>query len=124
MFGPPLFCAAVWRALSGQLGGATAWQIAGDLAIYLLAVSGLMTMAIPGLTAMRQRRIAARPSILATLPIYYALICAASWAAVVDLAIRPHYWAKTKHGARPTRRAPPAQRLFGQGAKRVRPISI
>ena len=52
LFGPPLFFAAIWRAVSGQLGAASVWHIIGDLAIYLLAVSGLMTMAIPGLTAM------------------------------------------------------------------------
>ena len=89
LFGPPLFFAAVWRAVSGQLGAATVWQIMGDFAIYLLAFSGLMTMAIPGLTSMRRRRIAARARILATLPLYYALICVATWAALFDLAIRP-----------------------------------
>ena len=119
--GPPLFFAAVWRAVSGQLAAASVWQITGDLAIYLLAVSGLMTMAIPGLTAMRRRRIAARPSILATLPLYYALICVATWAALFDLAIRPHHWAKTEHGLRRIRSA---GRPIVQGPKRGRPISI
>ena len=56
LFGPPLFFAALWRAASGQLGAASVWQIFGDVAIYLLALSGLMTMAVPGLTAMRRRR--------------------------------------------------------------------
>ena len=120
LFGPPLFFAAAWRAVSGQLGAATAWQITSDLAIYLLAVCGLMTMAIPGLTAMRRRRIAARPSILMTLPLYYAMICAATWAALFDLAIRPYHWAKTEHGLGPARQASP----IVQGAKRGRPISI
>ena len=119
LFGPPLFFAAAWRAVSGQLGAASLWQVAGDVAIYVLALGGLMTMAIPGLTAMRRRRIAARPRILATLPLYYALICAATWVGLFDLAIRPHYWAKTEHGAR---RATPAPII--QGAKRGRPISI
>ena len=121
LFGPPLFLAAAWRAVSGQLGAATVWQIVGDVAIYLLALSGLMTMAIPGLTAMRRRQIAARPSILATLPLYYALICVATWAAVFDLAIRPFHWAKTEHGVRRIGQAPPP---IVQGAKRGRPISI
>jgi len=120
LFGPPLFFAAAWRAASGQLGVATVWQIMGDLAIYMLALSGLMTMTIPGLTAMRRRRIAVRPRILATLPLYYAMICVATWAALFDLAIRPYHWAKTEHGLKRLRRAPP---IF-QGAKRGRPISI
>ena len=113
LFGPQLFFAAAWRAVSGQLAAATAWQIMGDVAIYLLAVSGLMTMAIPGLTAMRRRRIAARPSILATLPLYYALICVATWAALFDLAIRPYHWAKTEHGLR---------RVRGSGRRRGRSV--
>jgi cellulose synthase/poly-beta-1,6-N-acetylglucosamine synthase-like glycosyltransferase len=124
LFGPQLFLAAVWRAVSGQLATATAWQIMGDVAIYLLAFSGLMTMAVPGLTSMRRRRIAARARILATLPLYYALICVATWAALFDLAIRPFHWAKTEHGLSRARRRPPAAWSIGQGAKRGRPISI
>ncbi len=124
LFGPPLFFAAVWRAVSGQIGAATAWQIIGDVAIYMLAVSGLMTMAIPGLTAMRRRRIAARPAILATLPLYYALICVATWAALFDLAIRPYHWAKTEHGVGRVGPLRSAARSIGQGAKRGRPTSI
>ncbi len=123
LFGPPLFFAAVWRAASGQLGAASVWQIVSDVAIYLLALSGLMTMAIPGLAAMRRRRIAARPSILATLPLYYAMICVATWAAQFDLAIRPHHRAKTEHGVKRFGRAPPAAPPIVQGAKRGRPIS-
>jgi len=120
LFGPPLFFAAVWRAVSGQLAASTAWQTFGDLAIYLLAASGLISMAIPGLTAMRRRRIAARHSILTTLPLYYALICAATWAALFDLAVRPYYWAKTEHGLSPARRPSP----LVQGVKRERPTWI
>ena len=120
LFGPPLFFAAVWRAVSGQIGAATAGQIIGDVAIYMLAVSGLMTMAIPGLTAMRRRRIATGPSILATLPLYYALICVATWAALFDLAIWPYHWAKTEHGLSRVMPIRPAARSIGQGAKRGR----
>ena len=83
-----------------------------------------MTMAIPGLAAMRRRRIAARARILATLPLYYALICVATWAALFDLAIRPHHWAKTEHGLSRARRRPPQAQSIGQGAKRRPPISI
>ena len=111
-------------AARGALVAASVWQITGDLAIYLLAVSGLMTMAIPGLTAMRRRRIAVRPGILATLPLYYALICVATWAALFDLAIRPYHWAKTEHGLSRAWRTRPAALPIVQGAKRGRPISI
>ena len=124
LFGPPLFFAAAWRAASGQLSAANVWQIASDVAVYLLAASGLMTMAIPGLTAMRRRRVDARPQILATLPFYYALICVATWAALFDLAIRPFHWAKTEHGLNRARRVRPTATRFAQGAKRGRPISM
>jgi cellulose synthase/poly-beta-1,6-N-acetylglucosamine synthase-like glycosyltransferase len=124
LFGPALFFAALWRAVSGQLGAASVWQIFGDVAIYLLALSGLMTMAVLGLTAMRRRRIEARPSILATLPLYYAMICAATWAALFDLAIRPHHWAKTEHGVKRVGRVRPLAAPIVQGVKRGRPISI
>jgi cellulose synthase/poly-beta-1,6-N-acetylglucosamine synthase-like glycosyltransferase len=124
LFGPPLLFGALWRAVSGGLGDASVWRVLGDLAIYLLALSGLMTAVIPGLTLMRQRRIAARPSILATLPLYYGLICLATWAALFDLAIRPFHWAKTEHG-----RLRPRARQIGDaqpayGSRPGRPSSI
>ena len=120
LFGPPLLGSALWRLASGQLGGGASLRVAADVAIYVLAVSGLMTMAIPALAAMRQRRIPAPAAILATLPLYYALICLATWAAAFDLAIRPFYWAKTEHRRRRASDRPP----IGQGVKRGRPISI
>jgi len=111
LFGPALFFAALWRALSGQLAAATAWRMTGDVAIFTLAACGLMTMAIPGLAAMRRRRIAAPTIALATLPAYCALICVATWAALFDLAVRPFYWAKTEHGRPRARRPRPTARV-------------
>jgi hypothetical protein len=35
---------------------------------------------------------------MALMPLYYALVCLASWAALFDLAVRPFHWAKTAHG--------------------------
>ena len=32
------------------------------------------------------------------LPVYYLLVSAATWMAMLDLVFRPHYWAKTAHG--------------------------
>jgi cellulose synthase/poly-beta-1,6-N-acetylglucosamine synthase-like glycosyltransferase len=120
LFGPAMMLSAAWRALSGQLAAATVLQTTGDVAIYVLAASGLMTMAIPALAAMRRRRIAARASLLATLPAYYALICVATWAALFDLAVRPFYWAKTEHGAVRARRARPAARAIVSNVWRSR----
>ena len=41
---------------------------------------------------------------LASLPAYYALICLASWAALLELAWRPFHWNKTAHGRALARR--------------------
>jgi glycosyltransferase XagB len=35
---------------------------------------------------------------MALMPVYYALVCLATWAALFDLALRPFHWAKTEHG--------------------------
>jgi cellulose synthase/poly-beta-1,6-N-acetylglucosamine synthase-like glycosyltransferase len=98
LFGPALLFDALRRACCDELAGASAWRVAGDVAIYTLMALGLMTMLVPALVAMRGRGIGVRDGALALLPIYYALISAASWVAVFDLAIRPFYWAKTEHG--------------------------
>ena len=98
LFGPALFLETLWRALRGDLAAAGVWRVLGDVAIYTLMASGLMTILIPALAAMRRRGLERLNGDLASLPVYYALICAASWTALVDLAIRPFHWAKTEHG--------------------------
>ena len=98
LFGPPLLIEALWRAFRGDLAGASAWRLAGDVAIYTLMALGLMSILVPAAVAMRRRGLATLESALASLPAYYILISAASWAALFDLAIRPFHWAKTEHG--------------------------
>jgi hypothetical protein len=60
--------------------------------------SGLMAILVPALAATRRRGMVNLAGAFASLPIYYALIATASWAALFDLAIRPFHWAKTEHG--------------------------
>ena len=98
LFGPALLIEALRRAFCGDLAGASAQRVAGDVAIYTLMASGLMTMLVPALVAMRSRGMATRDGALALAPIYYLLVSAASWVALFDLAIRPFHWAKTEHG--------------------------
>ncbi|MGO4869020.1 MAG: glycosyltransferase family 2 protein [Roseiarcus sp.] len=98
LFGPALFLETLWRAFRGDLAGASLGRVLGDVAIYTLMASGLMTVLVPALVAMRRRGMAGLDGALAALPLYYALISAASWAALLDLAIRPFHWAKTEHG--------------------------
>ena len=108
LFGPALTADALIRAASGSLAHAGAWRVAGDVAIYTLMASGLLTIVAPALVAARRRGLA-NGLAFASLPIYYVLISAASWFAVVDLIVRPFYWAKTEHGRsglRPSRQRP------------------
>jgi cellulose synthase/poly-beta-1,6-N-acetylglucosamine synthase-like glycosyltransferase len=98
LFGPALFVEALWRAFRGDLAGASAWSVSGDVAIYALMATGLMAIFIPALAATRRRGMAGVGGALASLPLYCALISVASWAALVDLTIRPFHWAKTEHG--------------------------
>ncbi len=98
LFGPPLLAEAVWRAFRGDLAGADAWRLGGDVAIYTLMALGFLSIAVPASVAMRRRGVAGLGRALASLPVYYILISAASWAALFDLAIRPFHWAKTEHG--------------------------
>jgi hypothetical protein len=42
---------------------------------------------------------------VALMPVYYGLVCAATWTALIHLALWPYYWGKTDHGqlrVRPT----------------------
>ncbi len=61
-----------------------------------------------GAIAMRRRGLAVPRWSVTTLPFYWFLMAWALALAVVDLAFRPHYWAKTSHGLarRPFRGAP------------------
>jgi cellulose synthase/poly-beta-1,6-N-acetylglucosamine synthase-like glycosyltransferase len=45
----------------------------------------------------------ARPWTLLTLPLYWPLLSVAMLGALIDMKRRPHFWAKTAHGARPSR---------------------
>ena len=110
LFGPALFDRGAVARLRGDLAGASAWSVAGDVAIYTLMASGLMAIFVPALAATRRRGMADAGGALASLPIYYALISVASWAALFDLAIRPFHWAKTEHGRAGAARAQAAPR--------------
>ncbi|MGU3494617.1 glycosyltransferase [Xanthobacteraceae bacterium A53D] len=46
--------------------------------------------------------------ILLTLPAYWLLLSWAAWRAIIDLALRPHWWEKTEHGVSKRRGKPAA----------------
>jgi hypothetical protein len=88
----------MWRALTAGQGVLTPWREMSDVFTYILALAGVWTILLPALIAAKFRRLKMTASTLALLPVYYLLVSAATWAAMLDLALRPHYWAKTAHG--------------------------
>jgi glycosyltransferase involved in cell wall biosynthesis len=98
LFGPPLLVEALVRAFHGGLAGGGFVATAEDVVTYILTLSGAQAMIIPALVAMRRRGMKGAARSMASMPAYYALVCAATWVALFDLAWRPFYWAKTEHG--------------------------
>ena len=98
LFGPLLLADALARAFSGALAAGGTLSDAEDVVTYILTLSGVQAMIIPALVAMRRREMKGAARAMALMPLYYALVCLASWAALFDLAVRPFHWAKTAHG--------------------------
>jgi glycosyltransferase XagB len=98
MLWPAFVVGTIWRALTVGQGALTPWREMTDVFTYILALSGVWTILLPAFIAAKFRRLKVTASTLLLLPIYYLLVSAATWAAMLDLALRPHYWAKTAHG--------------------------
>ncbi len=95
----PVFAVStIWRAFGPQAGPLSQWREAVDVFVYLLACAGVWAVLIPAIVAARQRRLRVGAATFALLPLYYVLISLAAWAAILDLILRPHFWAKTEHG--------------------------
>ena len=95
----PIFAlSTIWRAFGPEAAELSRWREAADVFVYLLACAGLWTILAPAIVASRQRRLNIGLGTFALLPLYYALISVAAWVAIVDLIVRPHFWAKTEHG--------------------------
>ena len=119
LFWPFFALDMLWRIFNAPSGESLAWRETADVFVYLLAIAGVWAIVIPAVAAARPRRLKLTAAAIALMPAYYLLISAAAWAAVVDLAARPHYWAKTKHGRTP-RRSPPVWlggESLGEGAR-------
>ena len=71
-----------------------------------LMFAGFATVLTPIALALHARGLQRLYWFLLLLPLYYCLISAAAWAALIDLFTRPYEWIKTEHGlARPSTRA-------------------
>ena len=74
------------------------WREATDVFTYILALAGIWALAVPAVVAARLRGLELSAKDFALAPVYYLLVSIAAWAAILDLVLRPHYWAKTEHG--------------------------
>ena len=108
LFWPIFAVATLSRALTvGDDGALAPAREMTDVFTYILALAGAWSIALPASVAARLRgsRLSLRSAAL--MPVYYMLICAATWTAVVHLVMWPYYWGKTDHGRtrlRPTLR--------------------
>jgi cellulose synthase/poly-beta-1,6-N-acetylglucosamine synthase-like glycosyltransferase len=98
LFWPAFAVGTVWRAVAVGQGVLSPWREMTDLFVYLLALSGAWAMVLPAMVAAKLRGLKLTAGTLALLPLYYTLVAAATWTAILHLVLWPHYWAKTAHG--------------------------
>jgi glycosyltransferase XagB len=98
LFWPAFAIGTIWRALTVGQGALSPWREMSDVFTYILALSGVWTIVLPATIAAKLRRLKLTTGALVLLPVYYILVTAATWTAMLDLILWPHYWAKTAHG--------------------------
>ena len=109
LLGPAFFAEAIWRGVEEMTTESRVSRLA-DVYTYILMLTGMQALALPALVAMRRRGLRSYARALALMPIYYALISAATWVALYELIVRPFHWHKTEHGrTRPSARIAPAE---------------
>ncbi len=101
LFGPPFLLEAIWRGVDEAMSDSTASRLA-DVYTYILTLTGIQALILPALVGMRRRGMRDYGRALLCMPLYYALVSAATWVALYELIVRPFHWHKTAHGrARP-----------------------
>jgi glycosyltransferase XagB len=101
LFWPVFAAATLWRALTvGDDGALAPAREMTDVYVYILALAGAFSIALPASIAQRLRGSRLSLRTVALMPVYYMLVCAATWAALIHLALWPYYWGKTDHGMR------------------------
>ncbi len=101
LFWPVFAAATLWRALTvGDDGALAPAREMTDVYVYILALAGAWSIALPASVAARLRGSRLSLRTVALMPVYYGLVCAATWTALIHLALWPYYWGKTDHGMR------------------------
>jgi glycosyltransferase XagB len=98
LFWPAFAVGTIWRVLTVEQGALSPWREMSDVFTYILALSGVWTIVLPAVLAAKFRRLNLTIGLIVLFPVYYILVSAATWMAILDLTLRPHYWAKTAHG--------------------------
>ena len=110
LFWPAFAVGTIWRAITAGQGAMSPSREMSDVFTYILAISGIWTILLPAVIAAKFRGLNLTANVLLLLPAYYLLVSAATWVAMLDLALRPHYWAKTTHGRSRQRHTPVSPR--------------
>lgn len=91
---------------------------------FCVLVAGCLGTMLSTLLGMQRRRIPGKVSVALSMPVYWLMMSAAAWRALIALVIAPSHWEKTEHGlARTSRRRQgwrPTLRLRNSGAIRQR----
>ena len=98
LFWPAFAIGTIWRALAVGQGALPPWREMSDVFTYILALSGVWMILLPAIVAAKLRRLKLTAGLIVLLPVYYILVSMATWTAMLDLILWPHYWAKTAHG--------------------------
>ena len=98
LFWPAFAVGTILRVVTVGQDAMSPWREMSDVFTYILALSGVWTILLPAVIAAKFRRLNVPTSMFLLLPVYYLLVSVATWVAILDLALRPHYWAKTAHG--------------------------
>lgn len=87
---------------------------------FCVLVAGLLGTVLSTLLGMQRRRIPGMIGVALTMPVYWLMMSAAAWRALIALVTAPSHWEKTEHGlARTSRRRQgvrPTLRLRNSGA--------
>ncbi|MBX9757442.1 MAG: glycosyltransferase [Beijerinckiaceae bacterium] len=111
MFGPAFAVALVASAVSGDLFETPGPAGLAAAAFWCLVCAGGLAAALwPAIVGLKRQGLLRLMLWAPLLPVYWVLLSAAAWWALVDLVRSPFHWAKTDHGlARTSRRRREAQ---------------
>ena len=110
LFWPVFAFLTLWRAVTvGDDGALAPAREMTDVFTYILALAGAWTIALPASIAARLRGSRVSLRSFALMPVYYMLVCAATWAAMLHLVMWPYHWGKTEHGDASAPADPPSR---------------